>query len=61
MAEIENSTAGGPPVVADGAGTTRPRSVTPARAGTLRVGDPLASCDDEPTNDVPAENTAGQS
>ncbi|MBB3637157.1 hypothetical protein [Variovorax atrisoli] len=61
MAEIENSTAGGPPVVADGAGTTSPRTVTPARAGTLRVGDPLASSDDELNTDVSAENTARQS
>ncbi|WP_155742423.1 hypothetical protein [Variovorax paradoxus] len=61
MAEIENSRSGGPPVVAEGAGTTSPRTVIPARAGTLRVGDPLASCDDELKTDVSAENTAGQS
>jgi hypothetical protein len=60
MAEIENSTSGGPPVVADGVGTVSPRTITPARAGTLRVGDPLASCDDGPVTDASAKNPADQ-
>lgn len=60
MSEIENSTSGGPPVVANGAATTSPRTITPARAGTLRVGDLLASCDDEPVTDASAKNPADQ-
>lgn len=60
MAEIENSTVGDPLAAADGVAITSSRTMTPARAGTLRVGDPLASCD-EPKTDVSAENPADQS